>query len=166
MPRRGRGSKKAVEEEVIEPEPEPEPEEPKVSRDPNLTWSQEQQILGWANRVPVDFLACRWYGHTWTIGLTEVFAIKGDLIREVTCGRCGMRRRDVTPRGEYGYVRRSYQPPPGYTRDADETGTTRTPRWALSEAIVNRSDVLEPTQELVDWYYKIGKPRGANGRYA
>lgn len=122
-------------------------------KDPTLTPGEEKAVISWAKATRLEVLVCRQFGHSWTHGLTEIYKIGGDLVRELGCGRCGMRRRDVTPLGEYGAVRRNYVSPPDYRREVVE-GSSRVPRWAIADSLVDRSTAAEPTQDLLDWYYK------------
>lgn len=122
-------------------------------KDPDLSPAEEKAVIAWAGKVRTEVLVCRQFGHSWTHGLTTVFLIDGDYVRELGCNRCGMRRRDVTPKGEYGTVRRNYVRPPDYGREVMD-GSARVPRWAVAEAVTNRSEERAPTQDLLDWYYK------------
>lgn len=123
-------------------------------KDPNLSASEEREVLKWTRKVRTEVLACRQYGHTWTEGLTVIYKIGGDYVKVLGCGRCGMRRKDATPIGEYGVRRRSYEAPPDYSRERGDGSSVRVPRWAIAEGVVGRSEVEEPTEDLLDWYYK------------
>ena len=125
-------------------------------KDPTLTAGEEKAVIDWAGKVRIEVLACRQFGHSWTHGLTTLFRVRGDYIREVGCGRCGMRRRDVITAGEYGPARRNYLRPPDYARERGDGGSVRIPRWAVADAVVERSTASEPPQDLLDWYYKRG----------
>lgn len=122
-------------------------------KDPNLTAGEEKAVISWATKTRLEVLVCRQFGHSWTRGLTDIYKVGADLIRELGCGRCGMVRRDVTPLGEYGTIRRSYVAPPDYRREVTE-GSARVPRWAIADSLVDRSRTKEPTQDILDWYYK------------
>src|SRR5688500_6606656 len=124
-------------------------------RDPSLSASEEREVSAWSMSVRVEVLLSRRFGHSWTRGLTTFYRIGSDLIQELGCERCGLRRRDVTPLDEYTATRRSYEPPPDYRRErGGDGGSVRVPRWAVKDSLVNRCEVGEPPESLVDWYYR------------
>ncbi len=126
-------------------------------KDPTLSASDEKAVLAWAKKAPVDILVCRRYGHAWGQGLTTLYKIGGFYVQSIGCTRCGTQRVDATPIGEYGATRRSYQYPSNYTRQRSDEGSVRIPRWAIADAVVDRSHAVEPTQDLVDWFHKRGR---------
>jgi hypothetical protein len=126
-------------------------------KDPTLSAPEERAILDWGKKATVDVLACRQFGHAWGHGLTTIYKIGGFYVRNLGCTRCGTQRRDATPVGEYGAVRRSYIYPNGYGRERSDEGSTRIPRWAIADAMLDRSKNLEPPNDLVDWFHKRGR---------
>lgn len=114
--------------------------------------AEDKVAAEWASQVRPEVLDCRHYGHLWNSGLHTLYKVDGDYVRQLGCGRCGMIRRDATPIGEYGAVRRQYIPPPDYRRDKGDDGSVRIPRYVVAQAIVDQAVVENPTPDILDWH--------------
>lgn len=117
----------------------------------------------WADKVAATHvLECRRFGHRWAGTLTVFTLPGGNLARRLVCDRCDMERVDIWRSGERLPHTRRYSRPSGYSRPRDAEGSTRVDGRAVLAALVRRSDVLDPPEDVVALYRQAQAKRRRN----
>ena len=114
----------------------------------------EAVAVDWANKVRVEVLVCRQFGHAWGAGVNRLYRVNSQFnAREIVCSRCGMKRVDIVEHGQWTAWRRKYEPPHDYSRERTE-GSVKIPRYVVAEQMEARADVLEPPQHIQELFSK------------